>query len=295
MRGVMIVSGYLRGPHFDAIYDNYRQAARRLNVTLETAYNTDLHPRTDSGSGPRVDGFSGADFVLFLDKDVILARQLELMGVPVFNSARTIALCDHKYHAFLALADTGLNLPETISAPLCYANSVWDESESLIADAEARLGYPMVVKEAYGSQGKQVYLARDRAELIALRRRLFHIPHLFQQYIASSAGTDVRLAVVGDRVVAAMRRYGGDFRANLSLGGRMEPFDPPAAFTDAALRAAKAVGADFAGVDLLFGENGEPVVCEVNSNAYIENLRQCTGVNVAEPMLHYIIERIGDA
>jgi glutathione synthase/RimK-type ligase-like ATP-grasp enzyme len=99
----------------------------------------------------------------------------------------------------------------------------------------------------------------------------------------------VRLQVVGDRVVAAMLRQSAtDFRANVSAGGHMSPFSPPASFVDLAVRAARAVGADFAGVDLLFGAGEQPMVCEVNSNAHMRNIEQCTGVDVPAAIADHI-------
>lgn len=78
----------------------------------------------------------------------------------------------------------------------------------------------MVVKEAYGSFGAQVYLAKNRSELDALRNRLKYMPHLYQRYVKNSSGEDIRIIVVGGKAVAAMKRKNkGDFRANIELGG----------------------------------------------------------------------------
>ena len=77
----------------------------------------------------------------------------------------------------------------------------------------------MVVKEAYGSFGAQVYLAKNRSELDALRNRLKYMPHLYQRYVKNSSGEDIRIIVVGGKAVAAMKRKNnGDFRANIELG-----------------------------------------------------------------------------
>ena len=112
-----------------------------------------------------------------------------------------------------------------------------------------------------------------------------------QQYIAASRGKDIRIQVVGDQVVGAMYRYSEtDFRANVTAGGHMCDYEPSEEERRLAIRAARAVGCDFAGVDLLFGEDG-PLVCEVNSNAHFKNLLDCSGVNTAEEIMRYVIQQ----
>ncbi len=119
-------------------------------------------------------------------------------------------------------------------------------------------------------------------------------PMLFQEFIHSSKGKDLRLQVVGSQVVAAMYRYSdnGDFRANITGGGKMKPYEPTQKQIDLAVESCKILGLDFAGVDILFGKDNEPIVCEVNSNAHFKNIYDCTGVNVADSILAYIIKRI---
>ena len=153
-----------------------------------------------------------------------------------------------------------------------------------------RLGLPIVVKECFGSFGMQVYLANTWKEAVELTRRLAGRPFLYQQYQKESSGKDIRLQVVGDRVVAGMYRYSvnGDFRANITNGGQMEAYQPSREEQELAVRVADALGLDFAGVDLL--TNG--LVCEVNSNAHFKNIYTCTGVNVAECILDHILDRL---
>jgi RimK family alpha-L-glutamate ligase len=228
------------------------------------------------------------DFVVFWDKDIRLALQLERLGLRLFNRAQVIAICDDKSLTHIMLAGQGIAMPRTLVAPLvfpgldepdgCFVQRVMDE-----------LGFPVVVKECFGSFGAQVYLAHTPTELEALHRRLLHTPHLAQQFIASSAGRDVRLQVVGSQVIAAVRRANSsDFRANASNGGTMTPFNAPSAFVDMALRCCRVLGADFAGVDILFGPDDQPLLCEINSNAHFKNLYHCTGVDAAEAMARHM-------
>ncbi|MCX7772516.1 MAG: RimK family alpha-L-glutamate ligase [Clostridia bacterium] len=235
------------------------------------------------------------DFVLFWDKDVRLARQLERLGLRLFNKAQTISVCDDKTLTHQVLADQSIPMPKTIFAPLVFPHLTVDE-EGFIALIEKELTYPMVVKEAFGSFGAQVYLAKNRQELCDLRKKLLTVPHLYQEYIRTSHGRDVRLQVVGNEVVASMLRTSDtDFRANISAGGHMMQFLPPKSFQELAVKAAQAVGADFAGVDILFGEDEKPILCEINSNAHMKNIYECTGMDVAERIIRYIKAKVSGA
>ena len=141
----------------------------------------------------------------------------------------------------------------------------------------------------------QVYLAESEEEVFSYTKKLEGIPFLYQKYLEKSAGRDVRLQVVGNQVVASMYRYSenGDFRANLSSGGSMKPYLASEREKALAVRTVEALGLDFAGVDLLFSENGEAdFVCEVNSNAHFKNIHTCTGVNTADCIMEYIFGKL---
>ena len=160
-----------------------------------------------------------------------------------------------------------------------------------VREIGAAMGYPLIVKECFGSFGMQVYWCSDEAELLERIGKLGGSPFLFQKPVMESLGRDVRVNVVGDRAVAAMLRHSqnGDFRSNLTIGGTMEPHALTREEETLAVRATQALGLDFAGVDLLFGKDG-PVLCEVNSNAHFATTLQCTGVNMAEEILRHIHE-----
>ena len=231
------------------------------------------------------------DFVLFWDKDVRLAASMEQTGFRLFNSAAAIAACDDKSVTHRILAGHGIAMPDTLTAPFFYPGLAPAGGDGFVGQVESTLGYPVVVKESFGSFGAQVHLATNRAELSALHAELQFRPHICQKYVVSSHGRDVRLQVVGDRVVAAMQRHSEtDFRANISSGGSMEPYEPPVAFQEMAVRASRLLGADFAGVDILFGPEGEPILCEVNSNAHMHNLFTCTGVDVTREIAAHIVK-----
>ena len=281
----IIYNGFLNSQKFSEHVDWLITAASARGIHLVPKKNSDilLMPGRKLEEVPAC--------VLFWDKDVRLARYLESLYIPVYNSAKAIAVCDDKSQTHLALAKVGLPEPDTIVAPMTFGNIGYTDL-GFLANAVDALGFPMVVKECYGSFGWQVYLSNDLRDLEDIVRKIGAKPFLMQRYVKTSHGRDVRLQVVGDKVVASMERYStnGDFRANLSSGGSMKPYVPTKEEVLLATAAVKAVGADFAGVDLLFGSDG-PLVCEVNSNAHFRNIYDCTGVNVAEAIIDWILEK----
>ncbi len=228
--------------------------------------------------------------ILFWDKDVRLASYLEAQNCRLMNSSEAIEVCDDKSRTHLALAKAHLPQPRTLVAPMTYDTVGYTDFFFLDAAGDI-LGYPMVVKECFGSFGWQVYLAENREALDAIVRRIGAKPFLMQEFIATSRGRDVRLQVVGGQVCAAMLRTGaeGDFRANLTSGGSMQTYRPSSEEIELAIAASQACGTDFAGVDLLFGREGM-LVCEVNSNAHFKNICDCTGVNVAGVIMDWFLQ-----
>ena len=118
---------------------------------------------------------------------------------------------------------------------------------------------------------------------------------LFQQFIAESKGRDLRINVVKGEICGCMLRYNDhDFRSNISNGGNMADYAPQKEYLELAIRAAQAVNADFAGVDVMFGKDG-PIVCEVNASPHFKSTLQATGVNLAERIVEAIMNDLGGA
>lgn len=230
------------------------------------------------------------DFAVLLDKDILLGYFLKSRGVPVYNDPAIIDLCDNKATQYIQLAAAGLPMPKTIVAPKVYPNFSILES-GYFERVISQLGLPMIIKEGHGSFGMKVYLIENEAQFYEKVESLRGIDFVFQEFVASSRGRDIRVNVVGEKIVAAMyRRSETDFRANITNGGVASQIELTAAQQDMALAAAKVVGATFAGVDLLFDVDEQPLVCEVNAAAHIRNILEVTGVNVADAMITYILE-----
>ncbi|PIC70690.1 alpha-L-glutamate ligase [Sporosarcina sp. P16b] len=232
------------------------------------------------------------DFVVFLDKDTLLGQYLKNAGIPVFNDPEVIETCDNKAKQYLEFAKHGVAMPKTIIAPKVYPNFTIADS-GYYENVLETLSLPMIIKEGHGSFGMKVYLIETVEAFYEKVDELRGVDYVFQEFIETSRGRDLRVNIVGDQIIAAMYRHSEtDFRANITNGGVAEIVELTPAQETLAMEAAKAVGAEFAGVDLLFGADEQPLVCEVNGAAHIRNLLNVTGINVADAMIAYILEKI---
>ena len=216
---------------------------------------------------------------VYFDKDIVTGLRLETMGIRLYNNIGSIELCDDKRRTNELLRREGL-IPDTIPAPLFFYEPEGFKQDFL-AKVESKLGFPMVAKRAFGSLGEQVKLLKSPDELAACYEEWKGLPHLYQKFVASSAGKDVRIYVVGGEVVGCMERSNpNDFRSNIGSGGHGKQIIPPEGFEKTAIDVCALLGLDFGGVDLLYGPDGRPLVCEVNSNALFNELNQVCGVCV---------------
>lgn len=285
MFGRLIVNGFLDSAKFHEIYAYLQNAATQVGAALEMCTTADLlSPVNERAS------LSKPDFVLFWDKDIYFAQKLEREGLRLFNSARAIELCDNKCLTALTLSGA-VPTPRTVMAPKTF-EGVGYTKRDFLSKAFDLLGSPLIIKEAFGSFGSQVYLAHSFEEASAIVDRIGHKDFLMQEFIAESCGQDVRVNVVGDRVVSAMLRYNdNDFRSNITAGGNMKPFAVSQEIEQIALAACRTMGLDFAGVDILLGKDG-PMVCEVNSNPHFKSSLDCTGIDMSIDILTHICKTI---
>lgn len=287
MTGWLVVNEFLNTNKFNEIHQWLLEAAKKQGIEMHVKTNAQL--LIDISENAVEVTKRQVDFVLFWDKDVRLAIYLEQLGYPVYNSSKAIRICDDKSLTHLSLMKEGIRMPRTIVAPMTFEN-IGYTNVIFLEEVGSRLGFPMVVKECFGSFGQQVYLVHHMEELKHRIQQIGVKPILFQEYIASSFGRDLRLQVVGSQVIASMYRHSvnGDFRANLTIGGSMEAYNPTKEQCELAINCCKIIGLDFAGVDLLFGKDGETIVCEVNSNAHFKNIYDCTGVNAADAIMTHV-------
>lgn len=220
-------------------------------------------------------------------RGALVVRQFAQQGVITQNEASAILLSRDKLGSILALAHCGVPVPSTAFAA---------GSEAVMHAIEHVGGAPVIVKLLEGTQGVGVILAEsaNTAEAIVETLRSKRQNALIQRFVKESRGRDIRALVVAGTVVAAVRRIArvGEFRSNIHRGGRAEPLTLDPEQERVALDAARVLGLDVAGVDLLESDAG-PLVAEVNSSPGLEGIECATGVDAAGEMIAELERRAG--
>ena len=209
-------------------------------------------------------------------------RQFEMMGVYPLNESVGIGRSRDKLRSMQLLARDGIGLPVTTFA---HDPKVAEEVIEMAG------GTPVVIKLLEGTQGLGVVLADTArsAKSVIEAFRATNTNILVQEFIKEAGGTDIRAIVVGGRVIAAMKRTGaeGEFRSNLHRGGSADVVKLSPEERSTAVRAAKAMGLNVCGVDMLRANHG-PVVMEVNSSPGLEGVEKATGLDIAGKIIEHI-------
>lgn len=217
-----------------------------------------------------------------------VVRQFQQMDVYTPNRADGILNSRDKLRSFQILSKYNVGIPAT--------TFVKDKLDILPA-IERVGGVPIVIKLLEGTQGIGVLLA-DTMESATSIIELLHSQKqniLIQKFVAESKGKDIRAIVVGDQVVASMRRVaqGQEFRSNVHRGGRTEKVGLDEEYKQVAIRAARIMGLGIAGVDMLEGKDG-PQIMEINSSPGLEGIENCTKLDIAGTFIDYIASRVDD-
>jgi ribosomal protein S6--L-glutamate ligase len=266
----------------------FREVARQRGHQLEIADPLECALEL-SNEGPRllVQGqpLDGIDAALprigasLPGQGVAVVSHLEAMGVPVLNGSSAIRRARDKLLALQVLTMSGIGVPRTV---LARTPAQVDLALEIVG------GPPVVLKLLQGTQGVGVILAETRAAASSTLDALWGLGQdvLVQEYVVESAGRDVRVLVVGGRIVAAMRRQArdGEWRSNIHRGGAGTRIELDPSYVATAISAARAIGLDVAGVDLLEGRDG-PRVTEVNASPGFEGLERVCDVDVAGAIL----------
>lgn len=211
-----------------------------------------------------------------------ILRQFEMMGVACLNDSIAIARSRNKLRAHQIFSRRGIGMPVT-----CFAHSPIDPT-ALIRHVG---GAPLVIKLLEGAQGKGVVLAETKkaAKSVIEAFRGLNAFFLIQEFIEEAKGADIRCFVIGDKVVAAMMREAqtGDFRSNLHCGGTAQAVKITPEERKTAVRAAKAMGLNVAGVDIVRSHRG-PLVLEVNSSPGLKGIELATGKDVAGMIIEFM-------
>ncbi|GAA0880731.1 30S ribosomal protein S6--L-glutamate ligase [Algoriphagus jejuensis] len=212
-----------------------------------------------------------------------VVRQFELMGAFSAVSSQAIVRSRDKLRSLQILSKNGLGMPKT-----AFTNFSKGGEKHLVEQVG---GAPLIIKLLEGTQGLGVVLAETKkaAQSVVEAFNGLKARVIVQEFIKEAKGADIRAFVVNGKVVGAMKRQGaeGEFRSNLHRGGVATVIKLSRQEKQAALNAAKALGLDIAGVDLLQSARG-PLILEVNSSPGLEGIEQATGVNVAEAIIKYV-------
>lgn len=214
-------------------------------------------------------------------------RQLQYLGAYVCNNADSIFSVKDKLYMHQLLAHSKLSSPKTLLAKFPIAKEV----------VSREIGFPLVIKNVTGTQGAGIFLCEDKnkfldiMELIYTNNRNANI--ILQKFIENSYGQDLRVFIVGGKVVGCMKRSSlNSFKANFSKGAKVESFELTPEIEWLSTEAAKLFNLDVAGIDLLFDKE-ELKICEANSAPGFLGMEKVTGPVIAESIIDYILVRIG--
>jgi ribosomal protein S6--L-glutamate ligase len=245
-----------------------------------TSHNPELRYK-----GTKLEGYDavipriGASITFY---GLAVLRQFEMMGVWPLNESVAIGRSRDKLRALQLLARKGIGLPVT-----AFAHSD-DFADDVIAIAG---GAPVVIKLLEGTQGIGVVLGEthNSAKSVIEAFRGVKVNIMVQEFIKEAGGSDIRCLVIGDRVIAAMKRQGaeGDFRSNLHRGGNAKLIKITPEERSTATRAATIMGLNVCGVDLLRSKHG-PVVMEINSSPGLEGIENATGTDIAKEIIQFM-------
>lgn len=215
-------------------------------------------------------------------KGVNLINHYELLGVKTIVSVNGLLNSRNKFKSAQLFLANKIKIP----------NTYFSSGNTSLSNAIDIVGAPpFILKVLEGTQGNGVYLIKDiySARTLIDDYVKMNVPFLLQEFIKEAKGTDVRAFVVGDSVVAAMKRIApkGEFRSNIHRGGVAEKIMLTAEEKKIAIKAAQAVGLTIAGVDILQTKKG-PMVLEVNSSPGIEGIEKYSGIDVAEKIIDFI-------
>ena len=218
------------------------------------------------------------------DSCLALIHHFSLMGIPVINDLNSIRLARNQFHTLQALAEARIPVPDTL-----FVNS----QKGLQEAVEQLKGYPVVVKQVSGRQGKGVILVETKYHLESAAHE--HLDKrkglLVQRFIPPIGRQDVRVLIVGGKIAGAMelRPEEGDFRANYHLNKESLPRNLSPELKEIALKATAAVGLEIAGVDLIVDKNDRAGIIEVNYSPGFKGMEAATGLDIAAEIVEYVV------
>lgn len=255
------------------------EAARQQGIKLDIVFIDDLiiDCSKEVAFYDKSEQLDKPDFVIIRCYNMIISSQLEKLGIPVINDTLSMYHSRNKVITAQILNRAGIPTPRTVYTA--------QNDYTLIADRFG--GRPFVMKYVEGSGGKNVFLIKNGKDFAAAFA-MTHGYFLCQEFVENSYGKDIRVYVLGDKVLGCvLRKSRGGFRANFSLGGSAEAFELTDEIEQISIKAAQALNLQFCGIDLLFGSNGL-TVCEMNGNAGFRTITQVSDVDIAQELFDYV-------
>ncbi len=268
------------------------------NVSCYTAFADTAYLDKDPDGIITINNVGDKDgFAIDRDKTFVIARRgilfhrysqnlmsrLERYRFCFLNEKQSIQTCEDKYLTTLKLVESGLPVPDTALVP----------TEEMLDLAHKKVGgqFPVVVKTLSGTQGKGVFIVNEYKALKSTLQAIWAVGDavemLLQRYVKSEF--DVRLHVLGDKVIGAMKRevIENDFRSNVHLGGKTGKYKPTKEIQELAIKAAKSVQCKWAGVDIMFDVKGNPYILEVNSSPGTDGIEEITKLDIIDMVMTY--------
>ncbi len=237
------------------------------------------------------------DFCIMLVKDQYISTLFEKQGKPCFNGYKEMCSTDDKFLTYVKLAEHGIPLPKTLSGNTDFDGLKLPEykrSENFRKKVEKILSYPFVAKPTFGYGGKGVVIINNRKEFDDLLDNIGQEAYLYQEFIPDNPGSDIRVMVVGGKVIfSIMRKNPNSFISNVSTGGSAVAYQASKEQKQIAQKVAKILGLSHCSVDFFNTVDGRPLICEVNANAGgIEIAEKLTGKNQAEKFVEFIVKKV---
>jgi RimK family alpha-L-glutamate ligase len=257
----------------------YRPIIGRINYTPEASVN-EINLATDIDAMiTRPIGRGSLEEILFR---MNLLHRLERLGLLIINPPLAIERSVDKYNSLTLFHENGLPVPRTAVT----------ESHDEALECFHELGGDVVVKPLFGSRGVGAARINDPDIAARIFRTIsFHHGVLYLQQFVNHGGSDIRAFVIGDQVVAAMRRVSANWKTNVSLGAKPVPLNLSEELEKLAIKAAKVIGCKVTGVDLIEGPDG-PVLIELNSQPGWRGLQSVTKINIADEIISYILSEL---
>lgn len=291
--------------HFQKLGDNtrvnielLRQSAAKLGHELKIIFDSECQMKYDNGPRLIIKNHEQEDINIILVRPnpsgrnlefrSLIIKQFELLGIPVINNYLAVMRAKNKLKSIQVLSQKKIPLPKT------YIVSHSKYIDDVISDMGS---FPVILKTVSGSHGQGVSIVESKRGLKSIIEMLTkendHEPIIIQEYVKESRGKDVRVFVVGKKIVGAMERIAtrrGEFRSNFHLGGRVKIASLSEEEKLIARNAIKACGLDVAGVDIIRTNSG-PKILEVNANPGLEGITLATGRDIAGEIIKYTVKK----